>query len=223
MRCHNLVLTAVVLLFLSGCGSNQPANTDVSQSKSNHHSDIHKAVDTIQEQKSPTIPIDGRLRDEHLQMYVSVRIKQEQLRYEAETENAANYISNTAGTKITDAGTNTAPRSLTSAAKNSSALYEKQAVENFEFNRHLYFWAKQTIVDTLARAPIGNALSKKRASNFEEYVVTHNLQMIEKYRDQLRFAENYKLHPPKSIVHHAAQIGPEVADQPKALILLPSS
>jgi hypothetical protein len=223
MRCHNLVLTAVVLLFLSGCGSNQPANTDVSQPNSSRQSNIHNAVDTIQEPKSPTVPIDGRLRDEHLQMYVSVRIKQEQLRYKSETENAANYISNTSDTKIADAHTNAASRSLTSAAKNSSALYEKQAVEDFEFNRHLYFWAKQTIVDTLARAPIGNALSKKRASNFEEYVVTHNLRMIEKYRDQLRFAENYKLHPLKSIVHHAAQIGPEVADQPKALILLPSS
>ena len=223
MRCHNLVLTAVVLLFLSGCGSNQPANTDVSQPNSNRQSNIHNAVDTIQEPKSPTVPIDGRLRDEHLQMYVSVRIKQEQLRYASETENVTNYISNTSDTKITDADTNTASRSLISVAKNSSAVYEKQAVEDFEFNRHLYFWAKQTIVDTLARAPIGNALSKKRASNFEEYVVTHNLQMIEKYRDQLRFAENYKLHPPKSIVHHAAQIGPEVADQPKALILLPSS
>lgn len=223
MRCHNLVLTAVVLLFLSGCGSNQPANTDVSQPNSNYHSDIHKAVDTYQEQKPPTIPIDGRLRDEHLQMYVSVRIKQEQLRFEAESDNATNYISNTGDIKITDAGTNTASPSLTAAVKKSSALNEKQAVEDFEFNRHLYFWAKQTIVDTLARAPIGNALSKKRASNFEEYVVTHNLQMIEKYRDQLRFAENYKLHPPKSIVHHAAQIGPEVTDQPKALILLPSS
>ena len=223
MRCHNLVLTAVVLLYLSGCGSNQPANTDVSQPNSNGQSNIHKAVDTFQQQKSPTIPIDGRLRDEHLQMYVSVRIKQEQLRYEFETENTANYILNTGEIKSADTDTNIASRSLTSVAKNSSAFYEKKAVEDFEFNRHLYFWAKQTIVDTLARAPIGNALSKKRASNFEEYVVTHNLQMIEKYRDELRFAENYKLHPPKSIVHHAAQIGPEVADQPKALILLPSS
>jgi hypothetical protein len=223
MRCHNLVLTAVVILFLSGCGSNQPTNSNISQPKPSNHSDIHKAVDTFQEQKPPTIPIDGRLRDEHLQMYVSVRIKQEQLRFEAESDNAANYISNTSDTVISGAGSKQVSPSLSAAARNSSVLYEKKAIEDFEFNRHLYFWAKQTISDTLAHAPIDNALNKRRASNFEEYVVTHNLQMIEKYRDQLRFAENYRLHPPKSIIHHAAQIGPEVEDRPKALILLPSS
>lgn len=223
MRCHNLVLTAVVILFLSGCGANQPSNSSISQPKSSNHSNIHKAVNIFQEQKPPTIPIDGRLRDEHLQMYVSVRIKQEQLRFEAESDNAANYISNASDAVISGAGSKQASPSLVVAAKNSSVLYEKKAIEDFEFNRHLYFWAKQTIVDTLAYAPVDNALNKRRASNFEEYVVTHNLQMIKKYRDQLRFAENYKLHPPKSIVHHAAQIGPEVADQPKALILLPSS
>lgn len=223
MHYRYVALTTIIIVFLLfGCGSNQPANTNISQPVSNQHSNIHRAVETIQEQKSPTVPIDGRLRDEHLQMYVSVKIKQEQLRYAAETENSSSFISNVGAAADIESGVNHLP-SVRKATKQSPVIYEKKALADFEFNTYLYYWAKQTIADTLARLPVDKALNKRRASNFEEYVVAHNLRMIEKYRDQLRFAENYKLNPPKSIIHHAAQIGPEVADQPKALILLPSS
>lgn len=217
---HAVVMTALAVLFLSGCGSNQAS---INQHKIDYQTDIHKAVDTVPVQPSePTIPLDGRLRDEHLQMYVSVKIKQEQLRYEAEDAIEATYIAGNRAVVIPAAASKQSLSAASPAAKKASARYEQQAIENFEFNTHLYFWAKHTIHETFTRASREGTL-KRRASNFKEYVLSHNLQMVEKYKDQLRFAENYKLNPPQSIVQHAAKIGPDVADQPKALFLLPSS
>jgi len=216
MRYQFVVYTATMLLLLTGCGSNQTA--DVDQPNISTHDNIHNAVE-ITPQKAPTIPIDGRLRDEHLKMYVSVKIKEEQLRYAAETASANIHIAQVANPS-TD---NTKPVNEQSKTINAPTNYEKKAIEEFEFNSYLYLWAKQTIANTLAHEPLSDTLRRKRASNFTEYVVNHNLQMVDKYRDQLEFAEHYKLHPPTSIVQHAAKIGPEAEDLPKALILLPSS
>ncbi|WP_455220810.1 hypothetical protein [Kaarinaea lacus] len=219
MRHQFVVFAAAIILLLSACGSNQTAS--INQPDISNQKDIHKAVEIIPQQKIPTIPIDGRLRDEHLQMYVSVKIKEEQLRYEAESADSNVHIAKVADQSVADS--NQKPPARQQEAINSPSRYEKKAIEEFEFNSNLYLWAKQTIYETLSRSPVENTLSKKRASNFTEYVVNHNLRMINKYRDQLQFVENYKLHPPTSIVQHAAKIGPEVEDRPKALILLPSS
>ncbi|WP_455202089.1 hypothetical protein, partial [Kaarinaea lacus] len=72
-------------------------------------------------------------------------------------------------------------------------LYEKMALKEFEFNGQLYQWARQTIRRTQARMIQENISKAKRASNFEEYVLMHNLRMLEKHADELRFAENYKI------------------------------
>ena len=78
-----LIYTAALLLLLSACSSNQTA--DINQQQFDDNQNIKKTVETIpQEPRAPVIPIDGRLRDEHMQMYVSVKIKQEQLRYQHE-------------------------------------------------------------------------------------------------------------------------------------------
>ena len=219
MRHHYVGFAAVIILLVSGCGSNQTAS--ISQQDISNQKDIHKAVEIIPQQKTPTIPIDGRLRDEHLQMYVSVKIKAEQLRYEMESADSNVHIARVADQTVAEI--NQKPSTRQAEAINSPSAYEKKAIEEFEFNSNLYFWAKQTIYETLAQSPVDNTFSKKRASNFAEYVVNHNLRIVNKYRDQLQFVENYKLHPPTSMVQHAAKIGPEVADQPKALIFLPSS
>jgi len=212
-----VVITAAMLLLLSGCGSSQTAN--IEQANIRIQDNIHDAVEIIPQQKAPTIPIDGRLRDEHLRMYISVKIKEEQLRYEAETANEYSHIALVANRSATTSK----QVARQPASINGPSSYEKKAIEEFDFNFPLYLWAKQTIADTLARKPLDNTLRKKKASNFTEYVVNHNLQMINKFSDQLQFVERYKLHPPTSIVQHAAKIGPEVEDLPKALILLPSS
>ncbi|MCI0508399.1 MAG: hypothetical protein L0Z73_20185 [Gammaproteobacteria bacterium] len=226
MRCHYVVFAIVIILILSGCGSNQPAN--VSQHKKNIQTDIHKAVEIIPQQTTPVIPIDGRLRDEHLQMYVSVKIKQEQLRYETEISTSPNLSANISNAENTGVATKgKTPVSQSNTVKpvigTEKINYEKMAVEDFEFNKYLYFWAKQTIAETLERANAHNDGKISRAANFSEYVISHNLEMIEKYKDQLRFAENYKLELSESLVKHAAKIGPDVEDQPMALIFLPSS
>jgi hypothetical protein len=227
MRCHYVVFAIVIILILSGCDSNQPA--DVSQQESNSQTNIHKAVEIIPQQTTPVIPIDGRLRDEHLLMYVSVKIKQEQLRYETEISTASSLntnVSNVVNASIAAKGKTPVPSPITtkSATGADKIDYEKIAVEEFEFNKYLYFWAKQTITETLARANVRDERKITRAANFSEYVISHNLEMIEKYKDQLRFAESYKLKLSESLVQHdAAEIGHDVEDQPTALIFLPSS
>ena len=223
-----VVFTTAMVVLLCACSSHQSADIDISHHRLDSQHPVQKAVEIIPQQKSPTVPLDGRLRDEHLQMYVSVKIKQEQLRYDSETSHASKQAKINNEVPMTEVAPNQKRYTLQSAKqsiKNSNAIYEKMAVEDFEFNTQLYFWAKQTIAETLEQAAIKNKAKSKysRASNFQEYVITHNLQMIEKYHDQLRFVANYKLQETDSRVQHAAKIGPDVADQQTALVLKPSS
>ncbi|WP_455207396.1 hypothetical protein [Kaarinaea lacus] len=219
-----VVFTTAMVVLLCACSSHQSADIDISHHRLDSQQPVQNAVEIIPQQKPPTVPLDGRLRDEHLQMYVSVKIKQEQIRYDSETSPSLNQVKINNKVPMTDVATNQKRHTLQSTRK-PNADYEKMAVEDFEFNTQLYFWAKQTIAETLEQAAIKNKAKSKysRASNFQEYVITHNLQMVEKYHDQLRFVENYKLQATNSRVQHAAKIGPDVADRQTALILKPSS
>lgn len=124
--------------------------------------------DNVENAKVSGIPTDGKLRDEHLQMYVSVQIIQEQIRYQHKTS----------GTKIGDA----------------NAL-EKQAIKHFEFDTQLYHWVKKIIKETsqsdneATYVPVNGTIVPVNA------VVAHNRAVIRKYKGELEFVKKYKLPP----------------------------
>ena len=96
------------------------------------------------------------------------------------------------------------------------------AINEFEFNEQLYQWAKRTIELTSARNLEEDISNYKRASNFEEYVLAHNLKMLEKHEDELRFAVNYKISTPSSIKQNTIRIVSDLEDR-QPLVLKPSS
>ena len=123
---------------------------------------------TFENTKLSGIPTDGKLRDEHLQMYVSVQIIQEQIRYQQETS----------GTKIGDANT-----------------LEKQAINHFEFDNQLYHWVKKVIKETSQSENEANFISINNTLNPVNAVVAHNHATIKKYKGELEFVKKYKLQP----------------------------
>lgn len=218
----HVVCTIAIFLLLSACSSNKPA--DVSQQQIDNNQKVKKTVETYPQQpRSPIVPLDGRLRDEHMEMYVSVKIKQEQIRYQHEELNTAIFSKNNAASM--DSSYETQPVNTNHSNRVNPAIsYEKMAVKEFEFNGQLYHWAKQIIQRTQARSIKEDISKYKRVSNFEEYVIVHNLKMLEKHEDELRFADNYKISPPSSLQQYTANIVSDVAKQQLLpLMLKPSS
>ena len=217
-----VVVAAVTIPLLCACGSNQPSDPGQAQN-TNHRQNIQNAIEIIQQENTPAVPMDGRLRDEHLQMYVSVKIRQEQLRY----EQGITYVAQHSQHKVSDKKGNTAGTQNTVYVLSNEPvphrIYEKQAVKEFEFDDQLYFWAKRTIQAAMARSASEDLAEHKRISSFEESVAAHNLKMIQKYQDELQFALNYKLQPPTSIKKPTSNANPKVAEQQTALFLDPSS
>ena len=196
---------AATLLLLSGCHSNQVSDLE-QQNHPTGNQGIHKTVDNVPQQEASVIPLDGRLRAEHMQMYVSVKIKQEQIRYEQAITYVKSQVQDASKTQI-----------------DTDITLERLAIDDFEFNPQLYFWAKKTIAETLARFANEGIGKGKRITNFEEAVIAHNLSMIDKFKDELRFAENYQLHLPTSITPQTAKADQVMPERQMALFLKPSS
>jgi hypothetical protein len=218
----NVVCTIAIFLLLSACSSNKPA--DVSQQQIDSNQKVKNTVETYPQQpRSPVIPLDGRLRDEHIKMYVSVKIKQEQIRYQHEESDTA-ILSKINTASIDNTTGNQLANQSNSYTAGKAILNERLAIEEFEFNVQLYHWVKQTIQRTHARSLEEDIRKYKRFSNFEEYVLVHNLNMLEKHEDELRFADNYKIPPASSLKQYTANIVSGVAKQQMLpLILKPSS
>ena len=205
---RHAVSIAAIILLLSACSSNQSSNqpSDVSQQNfAGKNQNIQNAVEKIPSQESPVVPMDGRLRNEHIQMYVSVKIKQEQLRYEQSIAYIKTQETNTKATRAI-----------------SDIEIEKLAIEHFDLNPELYFWSKKIINNTLKRSAMEDVSKPRRISSFEEAVVVHNFSMIEKFKDELRFAQQYKLHPPTSTKPKTTKVKQAFAEQQMALFLKPS-
>ena len=218
-----VVCTAALFLLLSACSSNQPA--DVSRQQIDNNKNIRQTLETNSQQpRSPIIPIDGRLRDEHMQMYVSVKIKQEQIRYQHEGSNSV-ILSNNEAASRNNTTANQQVNQSNSDTVAKAILNERLAIEEFEFNAQLYHWVKQTIRYTQIQSNKEDVSKSRRASNFEEYVLAHNLKMLEKHADELRFAANYKISPLSPIKQRTANANmvSDIANQPLPLILEPSS
>jgi hypothetical protein len=205
-----VMLTAATAIVLWACGSNQPADSDRVQN-TDPRKNIQKAVEIIPQQSFPVVPIDGRLRDEHIQMYVSVKIRQEQLCYEQNI------------TYVKRQNKRDAAACASSKKANSSRTYEKLAIKEFDFNDQLFYWVKRTVNDATVRRAKTGPVSGKRASSFEESVAIHNMRMIQKYQDELTFALNYRIPAPTSMAQQTTSTEPNVAAQQTALFLQPSS
>jgi hypothetical protein len=105
----------------------------------------------------------------------------------------------------------------------SDRVFEQMAVKEFEFNRQLYYWSKQTIRNVMDNLSNEGGVGNKTASNFEESVKMHNRNMIKKYHDELAFALNYQLPPSKPIGKQTASANPAVMERRSVLLLDPSS
>ena len=172
MQYANLVFaTFLFLLMLFACSSNQSSKV----SQQNHSENSSNTRDNeSQEKLLATIPVDGKLRDEHLKMYVSVKIKQEQLRYQQQTSTSENKEQVDANFQhYTD-------RDL-----------EKIAFNDFGFDSEIYYWSKRIIQDTLLIYVGGTSTSD--TDHTKRDVLTHNLSLLAKHRDELRFANSYRL------------------------------
>lgn len=214
-----VVFAAVIIPLLYACGSNQPSETLVQPENSKSQLFHKNALEGKPHSMTPAVPMDGRLRDQHMQMYVSVKIRQEQLRYEQEIT----YVTRHERQKwpVTMPANVQNAVHLTSSTSISPAVYEKRAIAEFNFNTQLYFWAKRTIREAIARSENEDLDKYKRVSSFEESVIAHNINMIQKYQNELRFAQKYKLQSSASIVKQAASR--EIAKQQTALFLEPSN
>lgn len=216
-----LVAAAIVTIpLLCACGSNQPSGSGPDRSTS-HSQNIQQDVESIPQKKTPVVPMDGRLRDEHMQMYVSVKIRQEQLRYEQGITYIAKQDPQNPHGK--PAALHLAQARLSGREQVPDRVYEQMAVKEFEFNRQLFYWTKQTIRNVMDDLSNEGGVGKRTASNFEESVKMHNRNMIKKYRDELAFALNYQLPPSKPIEEQTASANPAVMERQTALFLDPSS
>ena len=157
---------ALILFFSASCSSNQ--SSDI-----NHQKNINSHFEL------PSISKDGRLRAEHVHMYVSAKIKQEQLRYEKESHQK----------NIEFTG------SLNNSNSSENISLERAAIEHFEFDPQVYFWSKNIIDDTLANYTDNDSNPRKSMSNIGNPVIAHNLRILKKFKDDLRFARYYKLKP----------------------------
>ena len=215
------VLAAAIVILLSACSSNHPADVYHQQAVKNQRT-INTVEANPKQLRSPVIPIDGRLRDEHIQMYVSVRIKQEQIRFQRE-ELRSTFLAKRGQQSSSTPGKSQVVNLKDSTSIISQKQLEKMAVEEFDFNVQLYHWAKQTIQRTQTYLTNDNIMKSRRASSFEEYVLSHNLKMLDKYQDELRFAVNYKIELPSTIKHDSAKAGAELASESMTTDLKPSS
>lgn len=164
MQYINWVCAVTLPLMICACSSNQ--SSELAQDRS-----------YIPDFNSVHVPTDGRLLNEHVRMYVSVKIKQEQFRYENKQQ-----ISNKTRTVINQHGY-------------SADSLEKAALEHFEFNPRVYFWAKNTIEDILINYTDVNANPRRTMSNISNPVIAHNLAVIQKFKEDLRFAKQYRIEP----------------------------
>lgn len=183
MQLANPVIAVFLfLLTLSACHSSQPANA----SRDDNPEISGNRLDNLAlEQVSLTIPADGKLRDEHLTMYVSVKIRQEQLRFQQKTSSTSTEKKESSGTNSHD------------SAKNQ---FEEIAMQEFGFDSRIYLWSKKMIHDTLAADIVSDSKSSPALLIQNDDALFHNLSVIAKHNDELRFADNYKLEPPSSLI-----------------------
>jgi len=159
---------------LHACSSNQSSgNSQNHYSQPEHFGNAQQKV-TLEKSLSD-IPADGKLRPEHIKMYVSVRIKQEQLRYQRHTENPASG-------------------ELEKTNLQNSALtddIETIAIDDFGFDSKIYYWSKKVIQETLQN--YSSSSSSTAAELTDNDTLVHNLTLLKKHRDELRFAHSYRL------------------------------
>jgi hypothetical protein len=215
-----MTLMIIVLLF-SACSSKQSSDVIHPDSYNAQNNSIVRAntisSNTVDRQNAqrvkvrvtpihvtPSVPVDGRLRDADITVYVSVKIKQEQFHYEWAITQTINQELNTLY-----------------AQSDSDINFETLAINYFEFDPQLYHWSKKTINTTLSHVSDPEFSNREEMSNFNQWVISHNISMIEKFKDELRFAKNYKLNPtfitkPKSILK-------AINTKEMALFLIPST
>ena len=156
----------VFLLFLSACSSNLSP-------ESNRQENNNSTYDLS------SIPRDGKLRAEHVRMYVSVKIKQEQLRFESKSQQ-----------QINDAFDSSYHRNA-----RTTNTFEKAAIEHFEFDSQVYFWSKNVIDDILINYTDSDSNPRSSMSNIGNPTIAYNLAMLTKFKDDLRFAKHYRIDP----------------------------
>lgn len=166
MQYTRLVCATALMLYLTACSSNQIPEAYQQQEDANNS-------------ELSSIPKDGKLRSAHVRMFVAVRIKQEQLRYEAETEQSVNHSRNLSNHSY----------------RYINNRFEKAAIEHFEFDSDVYFWAKDKISDTLINYTDDGSNPLQSMSNIGNPIIAHNLSILKKFKDDLRFAQQYKLKP----------------------------
>lgn len=166
MQYTKWVCAAVLMLYLTACSSNQIP-------------EAYQQQDDINNNELSSIPKDGKLRTAHVRMYVAVKIKQEQLRHEAQPGQSVNQAANLPNNTY----------------RNVDNAFEKAAIEHFEFESDVYYWAKNKINDTLINYTDDGSTPLKTMSNIGNPVIAHNLSILKKFKDELRFASQYKLEP----------------------------
>jgi len=172
MQYANLVFAMFLfLLMLFACSSSQ--SSKVSQHNNSENSS-NTQDNASQQQLLATIPVDGKLRDEHLKMYVSVKIKQEQLRYQQQ-------VSKSEIKEQVDPN----------FQRYTERDLEKIAINDFGFDSEIYYWSKKIIQNTLLTYVGGSSTSDTNHINTD--VLMHNLSILAKHKDELRFANSYRL------------------------------
>ena len=160
MQYTKIVLASFLYLSLFACNSGQVTETmELATDESSN---------TTRNTKVAGIPMDGKLRDEHLQMYVSIQIILEQIRYQ---------------------------RASSGIFINNKNELEEMAIGHFEYDSRLYQWVKKIVENTSQNSNDTNYIRANNFSSPDNSVIAHNLSKIRKFRDELRFVKKYKLNP----------------------------
>lgn len=173
MQYANIVFTtALLLLSLFACSASQ--STSFSENNSIEKTRNNKSTGTHPE-TSLSIPVDGKLGDEHLKLYVSVTILVEQLRYEQ-----------------VSAQLQKSNRPFSQNSTNNRAL-EELAIDYFGYDPQLYYWSKK-IIEKILNNPGTPAQNTDDVKVYlAREILFHNIAILEKNRDELQFALNYRL------------------------------
>ena len=174
-----ILIAAALAVFLSACGSDdsvQPVDTQMDNSMESGSAPDAQSMEFVP-------PNDGKLSDEHMKMYIAVKIKEKMLEQsrEAEPVNAQSQVGDELSSEAVDVSSDiksdisengtakmdsnnnieaniaadTSVQTTMEIDKSQSTISLEQTVVNeFGYDVKLYQWIKQTVADSLSRNSI---------------------------------------------------------------------
>lgn len=186
----------VTILFLSACNSEKLSH------ESQLKEDLAKVLNSFSQKKNlsqklnTTLPADGKLTQDHLEMYVWVKARAMQLylaRQDAVRLQPANEKQQTKTEMSLQAiDTNKRKNNTMQVPGNEGVLSvdESVAVKELNFSPELYRWARQTIDDTVAFIESVNEPGLVDLVTSYDPAIKHNISLVKEFREKIKFVGN---------------------------------